>query len=486
MISSLPHPERTRGAASGSYADPYLARNVDFLITYEHKVRELETMCLVKNELERRGYTVGFTTTYDERRMRFIDRRSPGVVLVPALYNDSSLFAFVYWIAGACRKVVNMQWEQALTNQDESDPSFFQNPKGAARYAVHICWGEEPKKRLMRAGVPDDKAVIVGPPQMDALRPEMRNMHMSREQLAELTGLDSSQEWVLFTSSFSFVSMSAEEFETELKSIGPSLREFVEVSVTSQKAILAWFVQACQTFPDKIFIYRPHPSESAAPHLRTLAAELPNFRVISEFSVRQWIVCADQIFTWYSTSAAEAFCAGKSCGVLRPVPISKPLDVSIFRGTRMIERVDQFLDAVAGRDLSFSLDPDLVARYFAVDPACPSYIKICDLLEEVLRTNRYDMPPISQARATYYYLQRIRHRAFHVAKDILSLPVFRPLRPIGWLGRKIENHESLMHRMRTHRPRSFATVEELVKMDSTINQIRATDADAHESCLSSS
>jgi surface carbohydrate biosynthesis protein len=446
-------------------------------------------MCLVKNELERRGYVVGITTTYDEQRMRFMDRRWPTVVLTPALYGESNLFAFVYWIAGACRKVVNIQWEQALTNQDESDPSFFQNPKGAARHAVHLCWGEQPRQRLVRAGVPDHKAVTVGPPQMDALRPDMRAMHKSREQLAALTGLDSEREWIVFTSSFSFVNMTQEEFETELKSIGPSLRDFVQVSVASQKAILDWFVQASRAFPEKIFIYRPHPSESAAPWLEALADAHENFRVIGDFSVRQWFVCADRVFTWYSTSAAEAHFAGKACAVLRPVPIPEPLDVSIFRGAKMIERVDQFLDSLAGRDSSFTLDSQLLAQYFDVDPKRPSYQKICDLLEDVLRTNRYDMPPISRGRAAYYYAQRLRHRAFFIAKEILSHGALRPLRRIAWIDRKVENHESLIRRMRTNRARSFAPVEELAAMDALINEIRDGQeprTDAMESCLSNS
>ena len=29
---------------------------VDFLMIYEHKVRELENLCLIKYELDRRGY----------------------------------------------------------------------------------------------------------------------------------------------------------------------------------------------------------------------------------------------------------------------------------------------------------------------------------------------------------------------------------------------------------------------------------------------
>jgi surface carbohydrate biosynthesis protein len=471
------------------YQNPYTARRVDFLFNYEHKAREMESIGLIKNELERRGYSVGLSNTYEEQRVQFTERRNARVVIAPALYNDASLFAFVYRVAGACRKVVNMQWEQALTNQDESDPGFYQNPKGAARDAVHLCWGEEPRQRLLRAGVPADKAKIVGPVQMDVLRPEMRSFHLSRDELGARFDLRSDREWVLFISSFTFVNMSSEEFETEVKSVGSWLKDFVLLSRQSQDAILAWMVEACTAHPERVFIYRPHPSETADPRLEALAREHENFRVIKEHSVRQWIVCCDRIFTWYSTSAAEAFFAGKPCAVLRPVPIPVELDVSIFRGAAMISHREQFFQALAG-ETPAALDPDLIRRYFAVDPERPTYARICDLLEEIHHSSALDMPPISRARALYYYAQWIRHRAFFIIKDILART--RPgflLRRLGWLAKKVDNHEALMRRMDADRGKNLASLAELEQLDRLVNVMRRTDggrATHPESCLSSS
>ena len=156
----------------------------DFLINYEHKAREIEAICLIKAELERRGYSVEFSCTYDEDRIRGDQRQKAKVVLTSALYNDGCLYGFVYSIAGFCRKVVNLQWEQALTNQDESDPFFYQNPKGYSTDALHLCWGEEPRNRLLRAGVNGDRAVVVGPVQMDFFRSEFADFYLTKENLA--------------------------------------------------------------------------------------------------------------------------------------------------------------------------------------------------------------------------------------------------------------------------------------------------------------
>ena len=36
---------------------------IDLLINYEHKVREIESLCLIRNEMEKRGFSVEFTST---------------------------------------------------------------------------------------------------------------------------------------------------------------------------------------------------------------------------------------------------------------------------------------------------------------------------------------------------------------------------------------------------------------------------------------
>ena len=468
---------RKQEIATRGYTNPYTVKKIDFLINYEHKVREIESICLIKSELEKRGYSVGLSNTYDEQRVNFTERRKAVVVLTPALYNNASLFAFVYRIAGSCRKVVNIQWEQVLTNRDEGDPAFFQNPKDAARDAVHLCWGEEPRRRITNAGVSSDRAIVVGPVQMDVLRPEMHGFFMSRGEIGLRFGLDTAREWVLFISSFTFVNMPLEEFETEVKCLGTWLYEFRSISITSQRETLDWFMAACSSYPEKIFVYRPHPSETADPRLSDLASKHSNFHVIHEHSVRQWILCCDKIFTWYSTAAAEVFFSGKTCSVLRPVDIPADLDVSIFRDAVMIRRLDEFLGCLTTKETDFALNAELIHQYFTVDAALPSYKIICNLLEEVYNSDRYDMPRIGTIKSAYFYLQWLRHRGFFVIKEMLArVGPACAIRKIKFIARKIDNHKALMHRMNTDREKNLASVAELEALNTITEKINCDGA----------
>jgi hypothetical protein len=90
------------------------------------------------------------------------------------------------------------------------------------------------------------------------------------------------------------------------------------------------------------------------------------------------------------------------------------------------------------------------------------------------------MPPISTGHVPYYYVQRIRHRAFFMAKEILSVPALRVFRPISWRDRRLEYHHALIRRMCANRPWNFATVEELSAPLAAINEIRRKRSGAND------
>lgn len=444
----------------------------DFLINYEHKAREIETVCLIKAELERRGYSVEFSCTYDEDRIRGVQRRKAKVVLTPALYNDGCLYGFVYSIAGFCRKVVNLQWEQALTNQDESDPSFYQNPKGYSTEALHLCWGEEPRNRLLRAGVKGDRAVVVGPVQMDFLRPEFADFYLTREDLARRFDLDATKDWVLFISSFTFVNMTDEEYDTEVKYMGTRLHDFQRLSILSKQEIINWLEVAIKRHPGKIFIYRPHPSENGDPTLLEMEAEHKNFRVVKDLSVKQWIKCSDKILTWYSTSVAEVFFAGKSCTILRPVAIPYEWDVSIYRNAHMISNISHFLKDIEKDDDSFPLSEALIHDYFQVQDTTPAYMRLCDVLEQVLNSHDYDMRKHQSLILIYIHLQQIRHRLFFILKEALVGTNYCKLFMNNrFLIKKMEKHLAVMDRLRRDRGKNQASDKELTEVFSKIQRV---------------
>lgn len=439
---------------------------VDFLINYEHKNREIEVISFIKLELERRGYSVELSCTYDENRIDFTDWRPAKVVVTPALYNDASLFAFVYRIAGLCSKVVNFQWEQALTNELESDPFFYQNPKGFAKQAVHLCWGVEPRLRMLRSGVPDNKAVVVGPPQMDSLRPQFSGFYKSKEEIASIFKLNSNKEWVLFISSFTFVNMPTEEYETEVQCLGTWLDGFKTLSINSKNEIMKWLEVGMQKYPEKIFIYRPHPSEAGDPSLSIIEAKYPNFRVIKELSVKQWIMVCEKILTWYSTSIAEVYFAGKPCTILRPEVIPYEWDVTIYREAEMITTLPGFLNDLEEAEHAFPLNSAIIKNYFDVDPETPSFIRICDLLERVYKEDDFNMKRRNRFFILYIHFQRFRHRLFFIFKEKLAKNKYAKMIIFNkFLLRKIQRHIEFMERMQNDREKNQASLNELTELN---------------------
>ena len=52
---------------------------LDFLILYEHVVREYESILLLKAELARRGYTVELRQLLDRKKLKYFTLKKPKV-----------------------------------------------------------------------------------------------------------------------------------------------------------------------------------------------------------------------------------------------------------------------------------------------------------------------------------------------------------------------------------------------------------------------
>jgi hypothetical protein len=61
---------------------------LDFLILYEHTVREYESDLLLKLELERRGYTVRIRQLLDAKDLRLFGKDKPEVLVASCMYDN--------------------------------------------------------------------------------------------------------------------------------------------------------------------------------------------------------------------------------------------------------------------------------------------------------------------------------------------------------------------------------------------------------------
>ena len=123
---------------------------LDFLILYEHTVREYESDLLLKLELERRGYKVEIRQLLDPKYRRLFREDKPEVLVASCMYDNEAINSHVYNNIGRCNKIVNLHWEQMLSDTQEEGDWF--NMNGNAKKCIQTCWGKRTAARLQADG----------------------------------------------------------------------------------------------------------------------------------------------------------------------------------------------------------------------------------------------------------------------------------------------------------------------------------------------
>ena len=363
--------------------------SLDYLILYEHVVREYDSLLLLRAELERRGHTVEIRQLLDRKKLKYFTWKKPQVLVASCMYDNEGINSHVYNNVGICQKVVNLHWEQMLSDTQEAEPWF--NFNGNAKKCLQTCWGEQTRQRLIAHGVPEGNAVVTGAVMMDFLRPQFDGFFKNKKALCEEFGLDPDKKLLLYISSFGYASMDEKEVKELSDMAGTDFTAFAETNRRSMATTLEWFDRYLTDHPDTELVYRRHPSEWNSPALLALAEKHANFHVIFEYSVKQWIVAADVIGIWMSTAIAEVYFAGKSCLVLRPSPIEHEFDPVIYKDAACITDYEAFAAAADAGDAVFPIAREVIEGYFDASDT-PAYLRMADLLEQVLREPPRDEP----------------------------------------------------------------------------------------------
>lgn len=364
---------------------------LDFLILYEHIVREFDNDCLIMAELERRGYSVALLQLMDRKKLRYFTWKKPKVIVTSAMYDNETLNSFVYNNVGTLNKVVNLHWEEVLSREQEE--SEFYNLNENAAKCTHICWGNAAKERIVKNGVPENNAVVTGAVQLDFLYPQFDGYFKPRAQLAQEFSLDANKRWLCYVSSFSCAFMDDKEVAELNDMTNLDFKGFKEIGARSMYATLAWFDrQLAEQGEETELIYRPHPNEWNSPPLTEMEQKHKNFHVIRDYSVKQWVKESDVILTWMSTSIAEIYFAKKTCLVLRPEPLFDDYDPVIYEGVNAIDSYEALVAALAQDDHPFPIDETQMDYHYDIDYGYPAYMRICDLLEWTYHNPPRDIP----------------------------------------------------------------------------------------------
>ena len=380
----------------------YKIEELDFLFIYEHKVRELENLCLLKYELDRRGYKVRIIHIEDAealKAMRPIYHAK--VVVTMACYQNSSIEwhtkNFVKF-----DKLIDMQWENIVFPMDEKDEKAYKNYSGVAKEVVRISWGEMNRKRLLEVAKMDPKKVkLIGHVGMDFLREELRGYYRSREDVLKTYGIPADSKIFLFVSPY-FSDHHTEEYLTEMcKRFGNGWRYYYQdCMLPSKRIILDWMGRICEQRTDVVFVYRPHPGEDS-PQAEEMKKKYPNFKVIGELSVKQWILISDKIYTGNSSTFVEAYFGKKMCYLLFPIPVPVDYELAFLKEADKISNYEEFEKTTHNNDREFPVSEQLIDEVYTIDWNKPSYVKFADMAEEVIRNPYYNLTK-EQLKAYYH------------------------------------------------------------------------------------
>jgi len=359
--------------------------NKNIYIVYELKNREYDSVLLLKSELEGRGYRVEIIN----KQMMFRWKYKKAVVVIPNCYTTANYDYYRYLLNSKHNYIINLQLEQVISKKSEENGYF--NPKGKAAEVVHLCWGENSYNRLLTNNIDKHNLYITGATQLDFLRPEFKELWYSRDEIIKKYSLPKGKIWILYISSFAYVNneLVVKHLQKDLggESKAQYIKQFEQISIESQKITLELLEKLVKNNKDIAVIYRNHPAEKTNKRITKLAEKYNNsFFNISELNIKQWLMVSDQVVTWFSTSIVECYMAKKMCYVVRPIPIPKDIDATIYNNCNsFINNYDELEFVIRGSkrndyDTRFPIDIEDINSYYEVD-SIPAYIKVANVIE---------------------------------------------------------------------------------------------------------
>lgn len=381
---------------------------LDFLFIYEHKVRELENLCLMKYELDRRGYRTKIMHIEDAdalKAMRPIYHTK--VVVMMACYENSTIEwhtkNFVKF-----DKIIDLQWENIVFPKDEKNADAYKNYSGVAKDVVRVSWGEMNRKRMLDvAGMDPRKVKMIGHVGMDFLRDELRGYYRTKEDVLEEYQIPVDKKIFLFISPYFSDHLSKDYLEDLCRRFGEGWRQYYEeCMLPSKRVILNWIGKICEERDDVEFIYRPHPGEESE-QAEKLESKYSNFRMIRTLSVKQWILISDKIYTGNSSTFVEAFFAKKMCYFLFPFPVSPDYELAFLREADKIRDYEDFYGSTLENDSRpFPVREQLINEVYTIDWNKPSYVKFADMAEEVIGDPYYALTK-KQLKSYYHKMSYV-------------------------------------------------------------------------------
>lgn len=364
---------------------------LDFLFIYEHKVRELENLCLMKYELDKRGYKSKIVYIEDpDNALAPKPIYHTKVLCMMACYNNHTLRWHVKDYV-KFDKIIDLQWENIVYPKDEKREGAFKNYTEIGKNVVRVSWGKQNVKRLLEVAHMDPRKVkLIGHVGMDFLREPLCKYYYTKEELFNKYKIPLNAKVILFASPYYGDSLSQEYIDDMCMRFGEDWIDYYKFMCESQHIVLEWIENICIKNANIFFVFRPHPGHPSM-MAQKIENRCTNFRIISEESVKQWILACDEVYTGNSSVVVEAFFAKKMCQLLFPLPTPQGFELKLISDSRKLTSFEEFEESIFETQKVFPTPEKSIEEIYLIDWEIPSYIKFADMAEQVIKDDYYQL-----------------------------------------------------------------------------------------------
>ncbi len=359
---------------------------VDVLVLYEHLNREIESLIIIKHELEKRGFKVLIKSIFFDY-WEIINKYEVDVVITPWCYDDRDLkkLTAIRDIENKGLMIINLHHEQLAVASAEN----FLLPKGNAKKTYHISWGNHFTQKLISVGVLREQILQIGSIRLDFYKKGLRFFSSSKEELAKKYNLDHTKQWILIIGNFTYAFLFDEQLDKLTSKGYVTAKLFSDECKKTYPTILDWIVKLAEEYIDAIeIIYRPHPTEKISEQLNRICENHNSISIITGNAVRDWILSCDVNFIWTSTTIVESLISQKPVYILRPYEMPDQLIMPIVEKVPRVTSVNEFLDVINKNLLSPQLNVEVglskeIEKYYHIEERC-SYEILIETMENIL------------------------------------------------------------------------------------------------------
>ena len=366
-----------------------------YLIT-ETAHRELFANTLLSLEMISRGYRVYIIS--QKAMYTYLKRLEIGIILDKGWGKPHEIFFKEATSLG--HKIIILRSEPIAYNRYLFKHNYGRQSFESLKSVYKILsLGNEYYKDLIKIGINQNKIQITGNPRFNLLSSNQLDLAYGtrvkkikneyRDFVLIVSNFPQYSRYIIrdsdgsFKSKRVFVENPSENYSNEVLS-----EKLIDFRVNIFANFLNLIEQLLISFPSKVVIYRPHPSENPS-KIKKYFSKYNNFKLIYRYSAIEWILASDISISNDCTTIVESYLAGKTSISFRPIKSKRfeneetiNLSHSLYSTNELVHYINEKENYNA---LAFDkiIATETMDRYISFNKNYESIIKITDVFDEL-------------------------------------------------------------------------------------------------------